>query len=132
MKKMKNRFCYANCNVPSDDLFLFLTTMTTKTQPWRRWRLGGRPIGKVVMRGSCLLNSAWPAGAGLHQTHAGLASFMQVDVGGDPAGLRDEFELTGIGLLTAAAAAIASEFAVISANTFAVTGGRRSPPFLTS
>ena len=132
MKKMKNRFCYANCNVPSDDLFLFLTTMTkTKTQPWRRWRLGGRPIGKVVMRGSCLLNSAWPAGAGLHQTHAGLASFMQVDVGGDPAGLRDEFELTtGIGV-TAAAAAIASEFAVISANAFAVTGGK-SPPFLTS
>ena len=81
------------------------------------------------MRGSCLLNSAWPAGAGLHQTHAGLASFMQVDVGGDPAGLRDD-ELTGIGL-TAAAAAIASEFAVISANAFAVTGGR-SPPFLTS
>ena len=80
------------------------------------------------MRGSCLLNSAWPAGAGLHQTHAGLASFMQVDVGGDPAGLRDD-ELTGG--LTATAAAIASEFAVISANAFAVTGGR-SPPFLTS
>ena len=82
------------------------------------------------MRGSCLLNSAWPAGAGLHQTHAGLASFMQVDVGGDPAGLRDD-ELTGG--LTATAAAIASEFAVISANAFAVTGGGgRSPPFLTS
>ena len=147
MKKMKNRFCYfdfdANnfcCNFvvdyfPSFDLFLTLTiltsrsmlTKTMKTQPWRRWwRLagsGGRPIGKVVVRGSCLLNSAWPAGAGLHQTHAGLAaSFMQVDVvgAGDPAGGAD-------GLT----AAIASEFAVISANALAVTTGR-STPFLTS
>ena len=148
MKKMKNRFCYfdfdANnfcCNFvvdyfPSFDLFLTLTiltsrsmlTKTMKTQPWRRWwRLAGsagRPIGKVVVgRGSCLLNSAWPAGAGLHQTHAGLAaSFMQVDVvgAGDPAGGAD-------GLT----AAIASEFAVISANALAVTTGR-STPFLTS
>lgn len=89
----------------SDDhflLFLFVLTLmmtltmrsrrmkkTLKTQPWRRWRLGscsghGRPIGKfvvVVSRGSCLLNSARPAGVGLHQTHAGLAaSFIQVDV----------------------------------------------------
>ena len=88
----------------SDDhflLFLFVLTLMTltmrsrqmkktlRTQPWRRWRLGscsghGRPIGKfvvVVSRGSCLLNSARPAGVGLHQTHAGLAaSFIQVDV----------------------------------------------------
>ena len=119
-------------------LFLFVLTLmmtltmrswrmkkTLKTQPWRRWRLGscsghGRPIGKfvVVSRGSCLLNSARPAGVGLHQTHAGLAaSFIQVDV------------VVVVGLT--ASAVIASEFAVISANACAVTT-IRSPPFLTS
>ena len=121
----------------SDDhflLFLFVLTLmmtltmrsrrmkkTLRTQPWRRWRLAGsagRPIGKVVGRGSCLLNSARPAGVGLHQTHAGLAaSFIQVDV------------VVLVGLT--ASAVIASEFAVISANACAVTT-IRSPPFLTS